>query len=378
MARPESIEMIARLIGFDTTSRNSNLPLIEFARARLEALGASCRTIFDETGTKANLFATLGPRDRPGYILSGHTDVVPAKAEVWTSDPFGLAERDGRLYGRGACDMKGFVGIVLTLAPEFVRRGLKAPLHVALSYDEELGCVGVRKLIAHLGHHERHSLGCIVGEPTRMRVVLGHKGKETWRCRVSGRAAHASEAPRHPSAIEGAARAVAHLYDLARVFEAEPASESGFDLPFTTINVGALAGGGAVNVVAAEASIDLEIRFLPGFEPSRVIDGLRQFCHSQLPGHGFTLERIAGYPGLDQPEESAIARLAQRIGRSSALERVAFGTEAGLFREAGIPTIVCGPGSIDQAHTVDEYLSLEQVTACEGFLEQLMDEVCET
>jgi acetylornithine deacetylase/succinyl-diaminopimelate desuccinylase-like protein len=219
MARPESIEMIARLIAFDTTSRNSNLPLIEFARAHLEALGASCRTTFDETGKKANLFATLGPRDRPGYILSGHTDVVPAKAEAWTSNPFGLAERDGRLYGRGACDMKGFVGIVLALVPDFVRRGLKGPLHIALSYDEEIGCVGVRKLIADLDDHERGSLGCFVGEPTRMRVVLGHKGKETWRCRVTGRAAHASEAPRCPSAIEGVARAIAHLYDAARAFQ---------------------------------------------------------------------------------------------------------------------------------------------------------------
>ena len=375
MARPSSQEMIARLVAFDTVSRNSNLALIDFVRAHLAPLEPRIRLTHDDDGCKANLLATLGPVGGGGYILSGHTDVVPADAADWTTNPFRLTERDGRLYGRGAVDMKGFLGVVLACVPRFADR-LTVPLHLALSYDEELGCVGVRRLIADLRAAGLDPGGCVVGEPTGMGVVVAHKGKETWRVRVRGRAAHASEAPRHPSAVEGAARLATRLYDLSREFARSPQHASGFDLPFTTINVGVIEGGTAVNVVAAEAAFEMELRFLPGFDPALVIDDAGRFAREVLPDHDITFERIAGYPGLDQPEESAIVAFARRLGGGPGISRVAFGTEAGLYQSAGIPTVVCGPGLIDQAHTRDEYVSLQQVAACEAFVERMMGDLC--
>ncbi len=219
--------------------------------------------------------------------------------------------------------------------------------------------------------------GCLVGEPTRMGVVIAHKGKETWRCRVRGRAAHASQAPRCPSAVEGAARLATRLYDHARTFAQKPLHESDFDLPFTSVNIGMISGGTAVNVVAADAAFDAEIRFLPGFDVTKgIIEDLRRFAEEALPEHAVEIERIAGYPGFDQPEEDAVVGLVQRLSGAPTTERVPFGTEAGLFHAAGIPTVVCGPGSIAQAHTRDEYVSKEQVAACEVFLERLMGELC--
>lgn len=379
--RLDSVQMIKRLVAFDTTSRNSNLELIDFIRAYLADLGVESVLVHDDPGTKANLFATIGPADRPGICLSGHTDVVPVDGQDWSSDPFEAVVRDGRLYGRGTVDMKGFVGVVLALVPEFVARPLATPLHLAFSYDEEVGCLGVRRMLEDMRGWAVRPIGCIVGEPSRMRVVVAHKGNRRTRCRVKGRACHSSLAPQGVNAIEVAAEIVSHLRSMARTFIAEGPFDPAFDVPFTTLNTGRIRGGTAMNIVAEECWFEFEFRFLPSVDDEALVARVRAFAEETLlpemravsADANIGFERVPACESLDTPEDAEIVALATALTGNNATDKVAFGTEAGLFQRAGIPSVVCGPGHIDQAHTTDEFVELDQIARCEAFLRRLLE-----
>lgn len=377
-----TIDLIKKLVAFDTTSRHSNLALIHFVRDYLKGLGIDSKLVFDESGKKANLFATIGPADRPGILLSGHTDVVPVDGQTWTTDPFAVVERDGRLYGRGTCDMKSFVATVLALAPDFQRARLQAPIHLSFSYDEEVGCVGVRRLIAELERLKLRPTACVVGEPTSMKVVRAHKGKISYRCRVRGLECHSSLAPRGVNAIEYAAEVISFITRMERRLAAEGPFDPDFDVPHTTAQTGVIQGGTALNIVPKDCWFDFEFRYLPGQDPYGLVGAVQRFAETELlpdmrrlhADAGFSWEELSGFPGLATAEEAEIAQLAKSAaGDNAAAGKVAFGTEAGLFDAAGIPTIVCGPGDIEQAHKPDEFVSLEQVALCETFLQRLVE-----
>ncbi len=388
MAAPESstplsLEMIRRLIAFPTVSRDSNLELIHYARDYLSGLGADIRLTHDDDRRKANLFATFGSRDEPGVVLSGHTDVVPVEGQAWDSDPFTVVEKAGLLYGRGTSDMKSFIAVALALLPEFLGRGLKTPLHVALTYDEEVGCIGVGRLIGDLARAGIRPRACIVGEPTLMRPVVAHKGKRGYRCRVRG---HSAYAPLGVNAVEYAAEAVAYLKAMARRIRSEGPHDRGFDVPYTTVHTGVMRGGTALNVIPHECSFDFEFRHLPGDDPERLIAEFRNHLATRLepemraidPDAGFTIEPLSEIPVLDAGPETEIVGLAQELSGHAEIGKVSFGTEGSQFQQAGIPTVVCGPGSIEQAHKPNEYVSLEQIAQCEAFMRRLMDRMCTT
>ncbi|MBX6369569.1 MAG: acetylornithine deacetylase [Rhodospirillales bacterium] len=375
--------MIRTLVGFDTTSRESNLALIEWVRDYLAGHGVASELFFDEERRKANLFATIGPKDRGGIALSGHTDVVPVDGQDWSTDPFALAEKNGRLYGRGTADMKSFLAVALALVPEFVGRELATPIHLALSYDEEVGCLGVRRMIAGLeGRPDKPRL-CIVGEPTEMKPVIGHKGKRSLRCHVHGYECHSALAHEGVNAVEAAAEIVAYLKSMARRFRDEGPYDPDFVPPYTTVHTGRISGGTALNIVPKDCRFDFEFRFLPGVDPEALVEEVVRFASTRVepemksvrPETGIQFEELTSFPGLAIDAEEEITQLVFALTGANATGKVSFGTEAGLYQKAGIPTVVCGPGSIDQAHKPDEFISLEQVRACEGFLRRLLDRV---
>ncbi len=384
MPSTASLDMIARLIAFDTTSRNSNLELIGFVQDHLKALGVESRLVHDADGRKANLYATLGPQDRPGIALSGHTDVVPIDGQEWSSDPWKVVRKDGRLFGRGACDMKGFLGIVLAFVPELLKRGLQTPIHLAFSYDEEIGCVGVRRLIDILKEMPIKPRACIIGEPTSMKVTVGHKGKKSTRCHVRGFEAHSSLAPKAVNAVEMAAEVIVYLRGMAKRFAAEGPFDDGYDVPHTTAHTGVIHGGTALNIVPKDCHFDFEFRYLPGQDVEAMYQEVKRYAEETLQpamrkiagDTGFSWEELSWFPGLATPVDSEIVELAKALSGGNSTIKVAFGTEAGLFHEAGIPTIICGPGSIEQAHKPDEWVSLEQLAQCETFMHRLMERVC--
>ncbi len=375
--------MIDRLIGFDTTSRDSNLALIDFVRDYLADLGVESRLTFDDDGRKANLFATMGPDDRPGIVLSGHTDVVPVDGQDWRTDPFTVTEVDGRLYGRGTSDMKSFVAVALALAPEFLARGLETPVHFAFSYDEEVGCIGVRRLIADLANLAVRPQACIVGEPTEMKVISAHKGKKSYTCRVRGHACHSSMTHTGVNAVEAAAEIVAFMKSLARRFRDEGPHDPAFDPPYTTVHTGTISGGTALNIVPEDCQFAFEWRYLPGHDPDAIFAEVEAFAdrllpemHAVDPATGIAFAPRSEIPGLSTDPADAVTALAKSLSGANDSGKVSFGTEAGLFQAAGIPTIVCGPGSIEQAHKPNEFVALEQVALCEDFMRRLMDRVC--
>ena len=382
MNRPSetTIDLIARLVGFDTVSRKSNLDLISFVRDYLSDLGIDSRLVPDATGTKANLFATIGPTDRPGIALSGHTDVVPVDGQNWSVDPFEAVEKDGRLYGRGTADMKSFIAVALALAPEMRDRDLSTPIHFAFSYDEEIGCVGVRGLLSMLSGMAVKPKACIVGEPTSMKVVTAHKGKAALRCAVQGHACHSALAPYGVNAVEIAAEIISHLRTMGRRQRQEGPFDPGFDPPHSTVHTGTIAGGSALNIVPAQCSFDFEFRTLPGQSTKPLIQEIQAFAEETLlpemravsAAAGFTWQEISGFPGLGTPEDAEITELAKTLSGSNATLKASFGTEAGLYQQAGIPAVVCGPGSITQAHKPDEFVELDQVARCEDFVRRLI------
>jgi acetylornithine deacetylase len=374
-----SIDMVRRLVAFDTTSRGSNLALIDFVRDHLAGYGIASELVFDESGSKANLYAKLGPPDVGGIMLSGHTDVVPVDGQDWHSDPFRVLARDGRLYGRGTADMKSFLAVILALLPEIVGRPLRIPIHLAFSYDEEVGCRGVRRLIPRIGDRPDRPVLCIVGEPTEMRPVIGHKGKRSFRCHVRGFECHSALAHEGVNAVEAAAELVAHLKSMARRKRAEGPFEPDYAPPYTTIHTGLIRGGTALNIVPKECSFDFEFRLLPQDDPEASLRELRAFAEARLlpemqavrPETGIRFEEISSFPGLDTAVDAEVTRLVAGLTGMNGTGKVSFGSEAGLFQAAGIPTVVCGPGSIEEAHKPDEFIALAQIAECERFLRRL-------
>jgi acetylornithine deacetylase len=376
--------MIERLIGFDTTSRDSNLALIEWVRGYLAEHEIESELTFDDDRRKANLFATLGPRTGGGIMLSGHTDVVPVDGQDWSSDPFRVVEKDGRLYGRGTADMKSFLAVALASVPKFLDRGLGTPVHLALSYDEEVGCVGVRRMIATFaGRADRPRL-CIVGEPTEMRPVIGHKGKRSYRCRVHGFECHSALAHSGVNAVEAAAELVAHLKAMARRFRDGGPYDHDYVPPYTTVHTGTIHGGTAINIVPKDCAFDFEFRHLPGDDPEAIAAEIREFAETRLLPEmrsvraetGIDFEERTAFPGLATAPDAEVTQLALALSGANRTGHVSFGTEAGLFQAVGIPTVICGPGSIEQAHKPDEFIAVDQVRQCEDFMGRLMDKVC--
>ncbi|MHA6235943.1 acetylornithine deacetylase [Pseudomonas fluorescens group sp. PF-69] len=375
-----SRDLLQTLVAFDTTSRESNLQLIEFVRDYLARFDVPCELIYNEQRSKANLFATLGPADRPGIVLSGHTDVVPVDGQPWTVAPFELSERDGKLYGRGTADMKGYIACVLALVPALVKADLRRPVHIALSYDEEVGCLGVRSLLKALEQRPIKPMLCIIGEPTELKPVLGHKGKLAMRCDIHGQACHSAYAPQGVNAIEYAAELIGELGRIGHRLKAPEHHDARFDPPFSTVQTGVISGGKALNIVPADCRFDFEIRTLPFHDPSEVAQELKTYAEQQvLPRMRAVSEQseirfseLSAYPGLATDAHSEAAELIAAFSGCRAFGTVAFGTEGGLFDAAGIPTVVCGPGSMDQGHKPDEFVSLEQLNGCDEMLQRML------
>ncbi|QKJ88645.1 Acetylornithine deacetylase [Paramixta manurensis] len=369
-------DMLAKLVAFDTTSRESNLELIDFIQSWLDEWGISSQRFYNQSGSKANLYARLGPAGDGGVMLSGHTDVVPVDGQQWTVPPFELTARDGRYYGRGSADMKGFLACVLASVPDFAARRLRMPLHLAFSYDEEVGCLGVRSLVAHLNASQDKPAMCIIGEPSEMRPVYGHKGKLAMRCQLRGKACHSAYAPQGVNAITYAAKLIAKLDTLGE--QLAVVQDARFDPPYSTLQVGTIQGGSALNIVPQDCRFDFEIRHLPDAKVDEVVEALQQYASTLLPAmqavapeSQITFEPLSRYPGLLTDAQSDFAGWLAQWCDSETFSTVAFGTEGGLFDEVGVATLICGPGSMDQGHKPDEYVSVDQLERCMAMLSRL-------
>jgi len=376
-----SIDILGDLIAFPTVSRDSNLALIGYCATRLEEIGAEVTIIEDAAGAKANLFATIGPRDAGGVMLSGHTDVVPVDGQDWTKPPFTATAANGVIYGRGTADMKGFVACALAAALATAGRKLKTPLHLAFSHDEEIGCVGVRSMIDMLAAAPVRPTMCLVGEPTGMKIATGHKGKTALLGTCTGRAAHSSLAPQGVNAIHLACDLVAAIRALQQEIIDTGVRDEAFDIPFTTLHAGRIEGGILLNIVPEHATVTFEIRNLPEEQPEGFIARLRDAVRPVIaaaqaiaPEAGITLEITNSYPGLATSPDAAVVALFAELVEDDERIKVAFGTEGGLFdSHLGVPTIVCGPGSMQQGHKPDEFIAIEQLAACDAMLARLTD-----
>jgi acetylornithine deacetylase len=371
------LPLLQKLLARDTTSRESNLALIEDIRDYLAGWDIGADLFYSEDGRKANLYAVIGPSGGGGVMLSGHTDVVPVDGQPWSVPPFDMTYRDGRYYGRGAADMKGFIACVLASVPAFLAQPLRMPLHLAFSYDEEVGCLGVRSLVEYLRASKEKPALCIVGEPTEMRPVYGHKGKIALRCEVHGHACHSAYAPQGVNAIEYTARLIGKLGEAREALT--QTTDARFDPPFSTLQVGTIRGGSALNIVPQECQFDFEIRYLPEVDAAAVVDDVQRYARQTLepamqrvsPTGAIRFVPLSHYPGLLTDAQSEFAGwLAQWCG-SDEYSTVAFGTEGGLFDEAGIATLICGPGSMDQGHKPDEFVAEEQLHKCMAMLDNL-------
>lgn len=375
-----SAEILAKLIHFDTVSRNSNLDLVGWIEKYLSDQGVESRRIPDETGEKASLIATIGPGEVPGYVLSGHTDVVPVDGQAWSSDPFEARISEGLLYGRGACDMKGYLACVLAAVPQMMGGPLARPLHLAFSYDEEVGCTGVRPMLHEMADWPVRPAGCFVGEPTSMEVITGHKHKISKRVVVRGRTGHSSLAPQAVNAAEYAARLVTYVSDLGRRLAADGPRDDLYDLPHTTAHVGRMTGGTQLNIVPHHAEFDFEFRAVAGDDPEALVaevraeaDRLQKDMQAIDSETGIDFLSYSHIVGLDTEPEAEITVLAKKLAGRNDHAKVAYTTEGGLFADiAGIPTVVCGPGSIEQAHKADEFIALSELDKCDRFLEALI------
>jgi len=373
--------MIERLVGFDTVSAKSNLALIDFVQNHLESQGARCRRSVSAEGTKANLLASLGPEVPGGVVLSGHSDVVPVEGQPWDSDPFILREEGGCLYGRGTADMKSFLAIALGLVPEFSARPLARPIHLAFSYDEEVGCTGVHGIISDITENLPPPDMVIVGEPTDMQIINGHKGCFLFETRVTGQAAHSSQPHHGGNAIIAAGRLIAFLADMAAARRAAAQEGNPFDPPYTTFNLGQIDGGKAINIVAQDCCLTWEFRPIPGEDTDAIVATFEAYAENEVlpalsefaPGASIVTKRLATVLPLAPEENGAAESLVRHLSGANASSVVSFGTEGGLFQAAGLSAVVFGPGSIDQAHKANEFITLEQVAACEAFLLKLRD-----
>lgn len=373
--------ILERLLAFDTVSDRPNLALMHYVRDLLEAAGIGVVLVPDAAGGKANLYASTGPAGVPGVMLSGHTDVVPVEGQDWTVPPFALTERDGRYYGRGAADMKGFVACAVEAMLVAARRPLKVPLHLALSYDEEIGCMGVRSLIDLLAAAPVKPRFCIVGEPTGMQVATGHKGKVALRATCRGREGHSALAPLALNALHLAGDFLAAVRRVQAEVAQTGLRDGDYDVPYTTLHVGKMSGGVQVNIVPNLAVLDFEIRSLAGEDVAGLIRRLEGEAETivaplrgEFPEAAITVERLWDYPGLGTPSDAEVVRFVKGLTGANGTMKVAFGTEGGLFdRRLGVPTVICGPGSMAQGHKPDEWVSIEQVERCRGMLAALVD-----
>ncbi|QKH39023.1 acetylornithine deacetylase [Achromobacter pestifer] len=373
--------LLARLIAFDTVTLTPNLALIEVVRELLSAHGIACTLVRSDDGSRANLHASVGPADVPGVLLSGHTDVVPAAGQAWTVPPFALTERDGLLYGRGAADMKGFVACAVNAMLLASKRPLRRPLQLALSYDEEIGCVGVRRLLDVMEMAPTRPALCIVGEPTSMQIATGHKGKMALRAVCQGLEGHSALAPRALNAIHLACDMVGAMRALQDELQAHGARDPDYEVPYATVHAGCIHGGRALNIVPNECVVDFEIRHLAQDDPDALLAPLRQAAQDiraqarlRAPAADVRIEQINAYPGLDtHPASEAVRFVESLLPADTGKTKVAFGTEGGLFtRRLDVPVVVCGPGSITQAHKPDEFISRAQLAECDAFLERLL------
>lgn len=381
MSRPDAaIAMLEELVGFDTTSRRSNMALIDFVTAELQAHGVAARLVTNAAGDKANLYASIGPDRDGGVVLSGHTDVVPVDGQRWTGDPFQLCEDSGKLYGRGTTDMKGFIACALALLPEMAQARLNAPIHFALSYDEEIGCRGVPAMIARLVEDIPAPLAVIVGEPTEMKLVNAHKGLAIYRTRIKGRVAHSSQTQAGASAVMAAGRLIAKLHEISehRRLTADP--NSPFAPPYSTMTANTVNGGTAINILAAECQFEWDLRVVPGDDQEAIVAEMRAFARDVVlpdmrgsaPEAEIVIEEISAAPALAPEANGAAEALIRALTGANTAEAVAYGTEAGLFQAAGMSTIVCGPGAVAQAHQPDEWVAIDQLAECTTLLRRLI------
>lgn len=374
-------ELLARLVEFDTTSRNSNLALIAFVRAYLDSHGVPYRVSTDPTGQKANIHAIIGPVEAGGVALSGHVDTVPVDGQAWTGDPFSLRRRDGKLYARGSADMKGFVASCLAAVPAMQARGLARPLHLFISYDEETGCDGAQRLIVDLDESGLKPALCVVGEPSGMKPILAHKGKLNLRVKVRGKPGHSSEPGKGVNAIYAAAQAVTYVAAEAHRLAQEGPFEDGFDPPHTTIHVGTIQGGSILNIIPEHAEFIMEWRNIPGDDTLRHVERLKAHVaqhiepamHAVDPATGFSYEVLNVMPGMAIAADHALTSVVKQITGANSAGKVSYGTESGYYQAADIPTIICGPGHIAQAHQPDEWIAQDQLDACDAFIRRLAE-----
>ena len=378
-----TINRLSRLIAFDTTSRHSNLALIHDCADYLESLGLKPWLSHNADQSKANLFATIAAADgstEGGLILSGHTDVVPTDGQTWQSDPYRADIREGRLYGRGSADMKGFIAAVLAAAPAMVQAGLKRPLHIALSYDEEIGCLGAPVMIAELQKRGLTPEHCIVGEPTSMRMVVAHKGIHTFRCAVHGKAAHSSLTPQGVNAIEYAAKLIVFINELAGRLKARHDTDPDYDVPFSTLSVNTIAGGIAGNIVPQLCEFEFDYRNLPHMSPADITAPIEAHIREVLQPQMQAVDAACridmrhgeNVPAMPEAEAALLHDLITQLVEDSSRLKVAYATEGGQFQQAGIATVICGPGNIEQAHKADEFVELSQLARCDAFLHKLI------
>ena len=379
--RFSTAELLSRLVSYDTTSRNSNLELIGFVREYLDAHGIGYRVSTDATGQKANVHAVIGPREAGGVALSGHVDTVPVDGQAWSADPFTLRRADGKLYARGSADMKGFVSACLAAVPDFASKKLARPLHLFISYDEEVGCLGAQRLIEDLDASGLKPAMCVVGEPTGMQPILAHKGKLNLRVRVRGLTGHSSEPSKGVNAIHAAGEAIAYIASEARRLSAEGPFQDGFDPPHTTIHIGTVQGGTILNIIPERCEFIMEWRTIPGDDAVRHVERLKAFVardiepamHAVSRNTGFDYEVLTRMPGLSLDPDHPLTAIVKQLTGSNSTGKVSYGTEGGYYQNSGIPTIICGPGHIAQAHQPDEWIAQDQLDACDMFIRRLAD-----
>ena len=382
MSEKNSIEILKKLVSFDTTSFKSNLDLIKFIENYLNDLNIKSELIYDETKNKANLFTTIGPNLQGGIVLSGHTDVVPITKQNWTSDPFILTERDDKLFGRGSSDMKGFIAIVLSRVSAMVEKKLKKPIHLAFSYDEEIGCVGVHSLLDLIKKKSINPEFCIVGEPTSMEMVIGHKGKHAYDVKVDGLSCHSGQAPNGVNAINYASKLINYIEEINKEKSIKGPFDKDYEIPYSTLHTGLIKGGTILNIVPKLCQFEFEIRHLAEDDPLEIIQRIKQYTeellikemHNISSTTNIEINEKINYPGLNISELiPPVKQVKELLGKSSH-KKVVFGTEGGLFkRELNLPTIICGPGSIDQAHKPDEFISIQQIEKGGTFIDKLIN-----
>lgn len=381
MPAKDTLDIMKTLIGFQTESGKPNLDIIEYIEGYLADFGLSSTIDTSDDGLQANLYCTIGPDDLPGVALAGHSDVVPVEGQDWTTDPWVVTERDGNYFGRGACDMKGFIACVLAKVPAMLNARLQTPIHLCISYDEEIGCIGMRRLLETLCLQPVRPSMCVVGEPTEMEIIRSHKGKLAVQCCVNGRESHSSYPFDGVNAINAAARVVSKLEKMAHWKSVHGPFDWEFDVPHTTIHTGTINGGTQLNIVPNRCDFEFEIRYIPTENPRKMLNEIKEFTYEKIEPDmkakdstsGFSWKELPSFQSLDMEEEDEVVRMAKLVGQRNTTKKFSVGTEAGLFSANGIPAVVCGPGSISQAHRPDEFVSADQLAICDRFLDRLID-----